>query len=390
VSTDSEPNGRPRFRTFAPVTVMVLLAVLAAACSSSATSAVSGGSSSGSGSTAAEQTARAQAVMSKYYAAPTSILQTQALPAAPPRGKKIVALGIASPTDQTVRQGFNQAATALGWTVKTIIYDPANPETVQAAFNEALSLHPDMVTISGTAPQLWGTDTLAKYQAANIPILVTSSAPVQTSRLILGVPAGCGAFTDAGRVLAEWFIADSKATGKALFESASAYPALVCVQQGFSDTVAANCSACSVQVLKVTLPQISAGQVPSAVVNALKANPSLQYALFDAGDFADGINSALDAAGLSAIKVGGFLMDTPQAAALRNKTQAGWLAYSDVYLGYAGADLAARYFAGQPTSTLDNEAPLQMFTPSNIGSTTQMDAPVDALAQFEKLWQISS
>lgn len=388
MSTHYWRNGRPGLRTPALAACTVLLALLAAGCSSKAAPSAAGSSSA---ATARQQTASAAAAISKYYSAPTSIMQTSALPRTPPRGKKIVELGIASPTDQTVRKGFNQAAAALGWTIKTITYDPSNPATIQAGFSEALSLHPDLVTISGVAPQLWGSDTVAKYAAADIPILVTSSAPVTLSRLILGVPAGCSAFTSAGQTLAEWFIADSKAAGKALFESASAYPALVCVEQGFSKEVAAKCTACSVKVLKITIPQINDGQVPGAVVNALKADPSLQYALFDAGDFAGGITSALDAAGLSSIKVGGFLMDTPQATALQNKTQTGWLAYSDTYLGYADADLAARYFEGLPTSPQDNEAPLEMFTAKNIGSVTQMNAPADALAQFEqKIWKLNS
>jgi ABC-type sugar transport system substrate-binding protein len=112
--------------------------------------------------------------------------------------------------------------------------------------------------------------------------------------------------------------------------------------------------------------------------------------VFDDGPFADGITSALSAAGLNGkVKVIGEAADTAGIAALKNGSEAAWTGFDPGYQAYEDMDIAFRNAEGMTVPVaLEAQQPTQLLTKDTIGSTTNWSAPTDAQAQFMKLWQL--
>ena len=126
------------------------------------------------------------------------------------------------------------------------------------------------------------------------------------------------------------------------------------------------------------------------LVSALRSNPSANYLVFDDGPFADGITSALSAAGLSGkVKVIGEAADNAGVAALKNGSEQAWTGYDPGYQAYLAVDSMFRDSEGMPIP-LAQEAtqPTQLLTKSTIGNTTVWSAPANPLGQFKALWKL--
>lgn len=361
-----------------------------AGCSSSgSTASGSGSTASGSGSSKdSANVAAANADVAQYLQPPTSITQTVPLPKTPPTGKSIIFLGISEPTVVETQNTIKAVAAILGWNFSVVPYDNANPASMQQAFSTALAKHPTVVAESGVAPSLFGQSTINAYAAAHVPIIVAAATPVTVTKTILGTATGPGTQGLGGQVLANWFVAHSNGAGEAIIEHVPGYSILDAFTSQFQSTVQKLCSACKLKMVNISLPQVAAGDTTSIVISALKANPSYKYLIYDNGDFAIGINSALEAAGLTGISVAGYILDTSGAAELKAGNESAWMGYSPYYQAYGIMDIALRYVEGVPITANDNTQPTQVFTPANIGDTVTFNKPANALQQFEKLWKV--
>ena len=373
------------------IALLALTLVSACSASSAANSGASSSANSGASSSAnGTDLAAAQAGVTTYLATPTKILQTVPLPRTPPTGKTFAFLSANNPAAQLAALGAQQAAAAVGWHYLHIQYDPANPASLQSAFSQALAEHATVVTESGLAQSQFSASTIAAYAQAGVPIIVAAAAPVSPSATILGPVQGASAFISSGTGLADWFVADSKGTGEALVENVPGFPVLTQFKDAFETRVAQLCPSCVVKSIDITLPDVAAGTLVSSVVTALKADPKLNYVVFDDGDFAIGITSALKAAGLTQVKVAGQILDSTGAAALSSGTESAWMGWDGTYQGYAAMDMALRWVEKVPLTSNDAFSPTQLLTEANIGSTTEWAQPSDALQQFEALWKVST
>jgi ribose transport system substrate-binding protein len=281
------------------------------------------------------------------------------------------------------------AARAVGWKTSAISYDPANPSTLQAAFAEALAKHPTFVTEDGIPQSQFGASTIASYKKAGVKIIVGSAFPVEIGGPIIGTPNDEASLTFIGQIVADWFVANSNGTGQALVESAPGFPVLLGFTSAFKSTVAKLCPACVVQVVDVTLAEIESGQVVPTVVAQLQGHTNLNYVFFDNDGFADGITSALAAAGLTKVTVGGNGLDVDASDGLRAGTESVWTGYSPYYNGYATVDIALRSVEGVPLTAGDGVQPTELLTKANVGGiTAAWNRPTNALAQYEKLWKV--
>jgi ribose transport system substrate-binding protein len=209
----------------------------AAACSSSSsptgTSTQGSVTASGGGGSENSQVAQAQAIVQKYLSAPTQIPQTVSLPHVPPKGKTIIMLGNSEPTVVQGIAAVRAAAAALGWTFKDINYDYTNLATLQTAAMNALAFHPAGVVVTGVGESALSASTLAAYKSANIPIADVGGFPYEQSTSYPFNPKGVFIpvtvdqdYSAQGKLLADWFIADSNGRGKALMEHLSGFPVL--------------------------------------------------------------------------------------------------------------------------------------------------------------------
>jgi ribose transport system substrate-binding protein len=193
-----------------------------------------------------------------------------------------------------------------------------------------------------------------------------------------------------GKIIADYFVSDSGGKGNALIEHVPSYPILNGFTDGFTKEVKAQCSGCKTSMTNVTIPDLVAGKVPSILTSALRANSSANYLVFDDGPFADGITSALGAAGLKdKVKVIGEAADQAGIAALKNGSEAAWTGFDPAYQAYLNMDVAFRDAEGSPIP-VNEEAlmPTQLLTKDTVGSTTNWTAPTDAESQFLTLWHL--
>jgi len=367
----------------------VLLAAVAVstACSSSSGSTTPADSPRSEGARAA--VAAAQAVVAKYADTPTAIPVTTPLKSLPPRGKTLIFLTQGNvPGVVKLGDGEKQAAAAVGWNFSEINYDVSNPSTLQSALSTALIKHPTAVSLTGTDPAQIGSSTLAAYAAAGVPIIDSTVAGVTNTKTLLGDPGGPESYASAARAAAAWFVVDSGGTGKALVANVQGLTILAMYADAFVAEVETLCPACSAKIVPVPIASALGGQEPSVVVSALRSNPSYKYLFFDDGDFGIGINSALSAAGLSDVKIGGGDFQPQEAAALKAGTQSVWTGENLLDIGYTVVDVALRYVEGMPITQDSNPQPTELMTQSNIGSVTDFAQPVNALHEWETLWHV--
>jgi len=397
---DRRRGGRPRVRGFAVIVGMFAIALALAACgssssSSSASSSGSSGSSSTTGSSASNassssgsgSTSAASAALTPYKSLPTKINITTPLKSAPPKGKTFIMLGTNNPSNVLVQQEMAKLAKDAGWNFSVVSYDPANPGTFTQAETTALSKHPQYLTEAGlplTASQI----ALAKNAGAKW--VLDSVYPISVGGAVIAQSDAYAQDALMGKIVADYFISDSGGKGNAVIEHIPSYPILDGFTTGFGNEVKAKCPACKTSTTNITIPDLAAGKVPSTLVSALRSNSAANYLVFDDGPFADGITSALSAAGLSKVKVIGEAADQAGIAALKNGTEAAWTGFDPGYEAFENMDVAFRDTEGMPIP-LDQEAqqPTQLLTKDTIGSISNWTAPTDAEAQFLKLWHLS-
>jgi ribose transport system substrate-binding protein len=332
--------------------------------------------------------AQAQAAYEKATQPPTSISQTTPLNAKPGTGS-IVYLVTTDPDNVEISQAVQEAAKAAGWQYSQLSYDAAAPASLQAAFNNALTKHPTAVAECGAPPSLFGQSVINAYQAAKVTIIVSCAPTIDNTSYMIGTPDGSSNDQAHATMMANWFTADSNGKGKALVVAVPGFPILNQFTDTFSSLVKTECPGCSTSTVNVTIPQVTSGQLISVVVQKLKADQSIKYAIIADGAFADGINSALSAAGLNNVKIGGQDAGKEQLAETAANKQAAWTVHSNYLIGYEIVDLALRHAEGMAIEPAAGQLQTQLILPSNVGSLQTWNKPTDALAQYEKLWQVA-
>jgi len=381
---------RCRFLAVLASVPVLLVAVSACGSSSSSTTtpaasaASSGAATTGSSSPAAAQ---AKATLAADLATPTKINITTPLKTAPPAGKTIVVLGTTDPANVLIQQQTSKLAALAHWHYALVSYDPSNPATFNAAVTTALSKHANYIVESGI-PLTPSVEQQVK--SAGAKFVLGSVYPATVAPPVIVDTNTPPDFQEMAKVAADYFVADSNGKGDAVIEHVPSYPILDSFVNGFTADVKSLCASCSTHVVNLTLPDVLAGKGPSQLVSALKSNPSANYLVFDDGNFAIGIPSALAAAGLSKVKVIGDVTTPSGLAALKNGTEAAWTGFDPQYSAWQLMDAAFRDSEGMPIDEAQEAVePTQLVTKANVGSTTNWSYPTDALQQFETLWHLS-
>ena len=374
-----------------PAIIATLVLVLAfAACgsddNSSDSSASAGGATSSGGG---EGVATAQERLKPFEATPTEITIKEPLKGAPPAGKTIVMLGTNDPNNQKLQKSLKNLAAMAKWNYAVVSYDPANPATFNAAIDTAITKKANYIAEAGIplTPAM-----IKKAQDAGAKWVLTSVHPVEVKDPIIVDANAYENDEQMGKVLADFFVSDSKGKGNVVIEHVPAYPILDGFTDGFQAEVKELCPDCKVKIQEITIPDLTAGKVPSVMVSALRSNPDANYVAFDVGPFAAGIDAALASAGLSQkVKVIGEAADEAGIAALKSGKHTAWTGFDPVYSTYVMMDAMFRDSLGMP---IDQKASAlqttQILTKDNVGSVGDTwGEPKDALDQFKKLWGIS-
>lgn len=336
-----------------------------------------------------DEVAAAKAAIEPFLQPPTKINQTIPLSGPVPKDKLYVFLECELPQCVEIGIGAIEAAKAIGWKTKVIKWNTADLQTVLSAMDEALTLKPAAVTLTGIPQELWA-DREAAFAAAGAMIIPIAVADLKLSKT---VPMGAAMKADYvadGKLVGNWFIADSNAEGKALVADVPAYPVLTAHGTGFKEAVAAGCKKCTVTSLDVTVPQLAKGEYVSSVVSALQKDPSIKYLITTDGAFIDGLSAALDAAGMKDIKIGGGSASINNLAALDAGTEHAWAGEAIHMDGWIAIDIAARAMLGMEIPDSGGRRTQQLFTKGNVGTPTlSLDKPDNFRDEFRKLWGVA-
>lgn len=338
---------------------------------------------------AGDEVTRAQAIVAKFSVTPTKILATTPLNAPIPRGKSLIWLQCQLPQCLSIGKGIADATAAAGWKTKVISYDSSNPATLVSGMQQALQFKPDVVVNSGLPVALWQT-VLPAYAKAGVPIVTMDAGPQDLPEPIIANLYGDQDVTDQGDMVANYFIADSGAKGKALLVDVPSFPVLAAFGQAFKKATTAGCSACSVDTLAATIPQLLSGKLNDLIVSALQKDPSIKYVITVDGDFNATLPSALQAAGLAGmVKIAGAWGTATTAALSKQGKMQAFTGFATEYHGFQAVDAAARKFEGSTVDKAGFGMPQQLLTKDTLQEESDAyNFPKDFREQFKALWKV--
>jgi ribose transport system substrate-binding protein len=367
--------------------VVAGFALLTAACGSS-TPASTGGSPEPSGNESAE-VAAAQAFIKPYLTPPTKIPLTVPLKSAPQRGKTIVFLQCELSQCKGIGLGVQAAAQVVGWTFKTIPYQSTNPSTLATALDQALAFKPVAVALTSPPYAIW-SQKVAEYKAAGVALIPSFTGDVPINSTIIANPASTEYAALNGKILANWFIADSGAKGHVLSVSVNDFPYLAGTSNGFNSTVASNCSACKVTALNVGIPDVGSGNINTIITSALRKDPSINYVAPVDAAFAAALPAQLAAAGLSGkVKVLGCCGDTTTEAGLATGQFSAITGVNGFYAGFITVDAALRQAEGSPIPSNEGILPVGLLLKgTTVKPADSFQYPLDFITQFKALWKL--
>ena len=298
-------------------------------------------------------------------------------------------LGTNDPNNQKLQKSLKNLAAMAKWNYAVVSYDPANPATFNAAIDTAITKKANYIAEAGiplTAAMI------KKAQDAGAKWVLTSVHPVEVKDPIIVDANAYENDEQMGKVLADFFVSDSKGKGNVVIEHVPAYPILDRLHRRLPGRGQGALPGLQGEDPGDHDPDLTAGKVPSVMVSALRSNPDANYVAFDVGPFAAGIDAALASAVLAQkVKVIGEAADEAGIAALKSGKHTAWTGFDPVYSTYVMMDAMFRDSLGMP---IDQKASAlqttQILTKDNVGSVGDTwGEPKDALDQFKKLWGIS-
>ena len=338
---------------------------------------------------AADGLSVAKAIVAKYSKTPTSIGKMAPLPKAPPKGKTIVTITSGVDSGRVLNRGVVEAGKALGW--KVTVDETANSaEEGRAAIERAIAKKVDGISIAGIEPETI-KDLLTKAEKAGIVMVGFSMMGKPYAALKDTHIAGPATLDLWGQMIAAYAVANTNAKAKVQMFTLPLYPILIRYDDSFEKNLKKMCPTCTATRNPQQITDIGT-KVPSAVVNALKANPETNFVSSDLGDLFIGVPAGLQAAGETGqAQIGGLSGTKANIQNLKDGTENAWTAAPYPLEGWLIADSFARYWTGVPFAT--NTVPTQIMTQGNVGSlVTDSEGNYigvkDYQAQFKKLWQV--
>ncbi|MFJ9903476.1 sugar ABC transporter substrate-binding protein [Streptomyces sp. NPDC101152] len=354
-------------------------------------------SACGSGTTPAAQSTQAaanspgltaaRAAFQKYSARPDAIPVTEPVGKKIPRGKRIdfILCGVQSCKD--LADFFTAAAGQLGWKVRQIATQ-GTPESVQAAYDEAVRDKPDAVVASGF-PRAVYAKQLAELKAAGIPVVQSNADDVPGDGVSL-LKNGPKDVAVQGEMIASWVVSSSDAKADTVYFDLPAYTILKPVKDTFAAKYKQWCAGCALD--NVDVPITAVGKdMPDRVVSYLRSHPKVTHVVFSLGLLNVGVPAALKTAGITGKHIVVNVGDAQNYQYIQSGLTDGAMALNSHETAWLQVDALARHFTGRPMD-VDQRAvlPNMLVTKDNLPSADG-DFPIvkDYQAQFKALWGLS-
>lgn len=373
--------------------IAISTAMLLVACGNSkGTTAADPGGSAGSSDTASG-VAEAKQIVADYSKPPTWQGPNDPVKVSDLSGKRVVYISVSNSIP--VLKYWSDTLAGVVKNVAGIQFDVVDAkgsvDEANKGFQQAIATKADVVVLQAFSADLF-TAQIQQAKAAGIKVITANS----------GVPGKVDGGQDAevtfdyvkvGQLIADWMIADSKGSGKALLVTSDDVPASQPQAQGTLAEVKRLCPSCDVQKKDVQIPQWEAS-IPTLFQTTINTDPTRTYLLpiYD-GQALGGLGAIRTAGAGSRVKVGTFnatpgiveqLKDASSGLKLDVGGQNEWWAY-------ACADTIFRVITG--TKPIDNyNVGLRIFDTSNSDLIQGKDEfswygdAADYKAEFAKLW----
>lgn len=366
---------------------VVALALVLTACGGSS----SGGSSSPSASSSSSggQFADIQASIQQNLQRPTSIGITDKVQGSIPKNKNIDWIQCSVPACVALTPPLKAAVQAVGWHLK-VVDGGVTPESIKAAWDQAVQDKPDAVIASGF-PRVLFNPEVAQLKKMGIPVLDMTTADSPGNGLTAVFDYGPD-YLASGKRLADYALSKDGTKVNAVSVTSSAFANLGFVAQGFKQELQAKCASC--KVASIDVPVTSIGKdLPTRVTSYFSAHPDVNWAYIGYDDMVLGLPAAMASAGLSG-KVKLVTIDNEPATQAYMKNGQDLVA-SDGFPGpeimWRCVDFLIRYYNKESTSpSTAHNLPVWLLTGDNVPSTTSgFPLVADYQSQYKALWGLS-
>jgi ABC-type sugar transport system substrate-binding protein len=386
----SRPKG------FASLVLVVLCVVALAACGSSSSSSSSGGSS-GAAAASSSGVAEAKQLVTKEEQAPAFTGPTSKVDLSKVKGKTVYYVSLTEEIPALHEWGVVLAQQLKAAGVTTQKCDAkGSPDGITTCLQQALAAKPDMIVAQALDTKFIAS-YIARAKAAGIKFVTAQTGTP-------GIPSVSGDdaevtfdYPQVGRLLADWFVADSGCTkgGPQVITSTSSRQPSAAEVAGILSEVKKLCPSLSIPSVQNVLIPDWPTKLSTTTRSLLTANPNNKYLLplYDGMTIymVPAINGIL--AAKSSTKVASFNA-TP--VVIQNELAKPSPLSADVggpnqWYGVALADQVLRVLAGQPPVANEN-VPLRLFTRDNVGTIDPKKdestwyGSANPICSYHKLW----
>lgn len=290
---------------------------------------------------------------------------------------------------------MNQALEGSGLNI-TSFDGNFDPNEWGRGVEQAIAEQVDLIFLLGIPPAAVAPQ-VADAEAAGIPVIASlQGTPGKTVDDVPGLVADVGFdYRVPGRMLAQWFVADSGGTGNALIMSSDDNTSSPDVWGAMEEEITRLCPDCTFTREDSTVPEWSDGTLQQRTRALVQADPSITHILAVYDGMTLAIEPGLVELGLeNDIRVAGF-NGTPAVMA---NVQSGTAVKMDVgnpnmWFSAAAVDAIYSTLTGEDIIE-DASIPFRIFTPDNLdGVDTSQENPVDwygidPLSEYRAIWGI--
>jgi ribose transport system substrate-binding protein len=285
------------------------------------------------------------------------------------RGKLLFEIPITSevPFVSAVEQGMRQAAAEVGADLQ-VYPNQGKPSQWAQGIRTAIARKADAILLLAQDPELVRPQ-IAQAEEAGIPVVVLRTTGEGEPCPKVGSACVPGPFEQAGRLEADFAIADSDGKANILVITSKDARSTGPLVRGLGDELSHKCPSCDVRYVDVPIPDWAAklrGEVQSALVR----DPNIDYVIPIYDSMSQFAVPAIRAAGAAGrIKIASFNGTPFVLEMLQDGEVVAMDAGEDLaWIGWASMDQAFRLVAGE-RPVRSEHTPLRVFEAGNVDQT---------------------
>lgn len=274
--------------------VLLATALLVAACGSSSNSSTATGSRTSTNTPAVSGSLTNEVAALKQR--PTTIGTTQPLGKPLPKAGTIDYLECGDPGCNLPFVPYLQsAAKAAGWNVD-IINEGLTPQTVKAAWDQAVRNNPDAMVLTGGFPTSIFQTELAVMAKRHVPIVDFAGPEATPPAGITGIIYGGSYFAHIGKLWADAMTVASGGKANVLNVYVTTFPATAVAEAATVSELKKVCPGCTSTSFNLPATSIGAG-LPQTIAGRVQGLPNVDWLTLPYTSFEKGVPAALAAVG---------------------------------------------------------------------------------------------